>query len=218
MGVLIAIEGICCSGKTTMTQLLAERLTLKGYNSIYNHGAMTYTPVGREFYEITANKNFGITTSFYLIDLIINIQTYIRPLIEKNSRNVVLQDRYFDSITTYANAYGTYSGEDCNIYRIPDVLLKANIAMNAQLKVFCAPPYDVIEQRMTNSKDSKVHSFYRNHPDFLQIAYDELLHVAKNTEGGIIVDTSNNDSIENALYAILLRIDSCQSSDAVNYE
>lgn len=83
MGVLIAIEGICCSGKTTMTQLLAERLTLKGYNSIYNHGAMTYTPVGREFYEITANKNFGITTSFYLIDLIINIQTYIRPLIEK---------------------------------------------------------------------------------------------------------------------------------------
>ncbi len=216
MGVLIAIEGICCSGKTTITQLLAERLILKGYNAIYNHGAMTYTPVGREFYEITTNKNFGITTSFYLIDLIINIQTHIRPLIEENSKNVVLQDRYFDSITTYANAYGTYFGEDCNIYRIPDVLFKAKIAMNAQLRVFCMPPYDVIKLRMTNSKDSKVHSFYRNHPDFLQIAYNELLYVAKNTEDGIIVDTSNNDSIENALSTILLSVDNCQSSDIIN--
>ena len=128
----------------------------------------------------------------------------------------MLQDRYFDSITTYANAYGTYFGEDCNIYRIPDVLFKAKIAMNAQLRVFCMPPYDVIKLRMTNSKDSKVHSFYRNHPDFLQIAYNELLYVAKNTEDGIIVDTSNNDSIENALSTILLSVDNCQSSDIIN--
>lgn len=218
MGVLIAIEGICCSGKTTITRLLAERLTIKGYNSIYNHGAMTYTPIGREFYEITANKNFGITTSFYIVDLIINIQTHIRPMIEENSRNVVLQDRYFDSITTYANAYGIYSKEDCDIYRIPEVLFGTNIVMNAQLKVFCIPPYDVIELRMINSKDSKVHSFYRNHPEFLHIAYNELLHIAKNTEDGIIVDTSNNDSVENALNEILLRIDNFQSSDVVNYK
>lgn len=213
MGVLIAIEGICCSGKTTLTQLLGEKLTLKGYNPIYNHGAMTYTPIGREFYESTANKNFGITTAFYLIDLIINVRTYISPLIEENSKNVVLQDRYFDSITTYANAYGSYFGENCNIYRIPEVLIKANIVMGAQLKVFCVPPYDVIKLRMNNSKDSKVHSFYRNHPDFLQIAYDELLHAANNTKGGIIVDTSNNESVENALNTILLRIDNCRDSD-----
>lgn len=214
MGVLIAIEGICCSGKTTLTQLLGERLILKGYNSIYNHGAMTYTPIGREFYETTVNKNFGITTAFYLIDLIINIQTYIHPLIEENPKNIVLQDRYFDSITTYANAHGSYFGEDCDIYRIPDVLIETNIAMSAQLKVFCIPPFDIIKSRMNNSKGSKIHSFYRNHPDFLQIAYDELLHVAKNTKGGVIVDTSNIDSVEKALNTILLSIENCMSSNS----
>ena len=66
MNNFIVFEGICCSGKTTTCKLLGEKLNELGYESIYNHGAMTYTDVGREFKEVTSKKDLPISVVMYL--------------------------------------------------------------------------------------------------------------------------------------------------------
>lgn len=52
MNNFIVFEGICCSGKTTTCKLLSERINELGYETVYNHGAMTYTDLGKKFKKI----------------------------------------------------------------------------------------------------------------------------------------------------------------------
>ena len=110
----IVFEGICCSGKTTTCKLLKEKINELGYDAIYNHGAMTYTDLGKKFKENLGRKDMPITVSYFFTDLIINTKNIIRPYLEKND-TIVLQDRYFDAITTYIKAYGDYIESDYKI-------------------------------------------------------------------------------------------------------
>lgn len=63
----IVFEGICCSGKTTTCKLLKEKINELGYESIYNHGAMTYTDLGKKFKENLGRKDMPITVSYFLL-------------------------------------------------------------------------------------------------------------------------------------------------------
>ena len=62
----IVFEGICCSGKTTLCNNLSEKIKEMGYQPIYNHGAMTYTDIGREFKKLLGKKDMTITTLYFL--------------------------------------------------------------------------------------------------------------------------------------------------------
>ena len=107
MNNFIVFEGICCSGKTTTCKLLIEKINELGFEAVYNHGAMTYTDLGKKFKENLGKKDMPITVSYFFTDLIINTKNIIRPYLANNN-TIVLQDRYFDAITTYIKAYGDY--------------------------------------------------------------------------------------------------------------
>ncbi len=64
----IVLEGICCSGKTTLAKRLLGELS--NYSTFYNHGAMTYSKLGREFYEKVENLDVPISALYYYADLI----------------------------------------------------------------------------------------------------------------------------------------------------
>ena len=203
MNNFIVFEGICCSGKTTTCNLLRKKINEMGeYKTIYNHGAMTYTDLGKKFKENLGKKDMPITVSYFFIDLIINTKNIIKPyLTDKNT--IVLQDRYFDAITTYIKAYGDYIKSDYNIYDIPKALVKNDILINPSLNVFCIPPFETIKERMAKSKESPVHDFYRDNPDFFRIVYNELVNRANESKENIIIDTSSDLSVEQGINKIL---------------
>lgn len=203
MNNFIVFEGICCSGKTTTCNLLSKKINEIGeYKAIYNHGAMTYTDLGKKFKENLGKKDMPITVSYFFTDLIINTKNIIKPyLSDKNI--IVLQDRYFDAITTYIKAYGDYIKSDYNIYDIPKALVKNDILINPSLNVFCIPPFETIKERMAKSKESPVHDFYRDNPDFFKIVYNELVNKANESNENIIIDTSSDLSVEQGINKIL---------------
>ena len=202
MNNLIVFEGICCSGKTTLCEKLSEKINAVGYQSIYNHGAMTYTDIGMELKQLLGKRDTTITTLYFFTDLILNTKNIIRPQLA-NTNSIVLQDRYYDAITTYINAYGKYCNKDYNIYRISDVLVENDVLLKPALNIFCIPPYETIIERMEKSKSSPVHDFYREHPKFLRLVYDELEKRAKETANSIIIDTSSVKSVNNGIEMIL---------------
>lgn len=202
MNNFIVFEGICCSGKTTTCKLLKEKINELGYDAIYNHGAMTYTDLGKKFKENLGKKDMTITVSYFFTDLIINTKNIIRPYLEKND-TIVLQDRYFDAITTYIKAYGDYIESDYNIYDISKAFVENDILVKPSLSVFCIPPFEIIMERMAQSKKSPVHDFYRDNPKFFRIVYNELIIKANESKENIIIDTSSNSSVEQGINEIL---------------
>ncbi len=202
MNNFIVFEGICCSGKTTTCQKLSEKINELKLKPVYNHGAMTYTEIGKKFKKILGVKDNPITVSYFLTDLIINTQEVIKPLLE-DSNTIVLQDRYYDAITTYINAYGKYSNSDYNIYDIPNALMQKDLLVKPSIEVFCVPPFEIIKERMEKSKDSPVHDYYRKNPKFLRIVYDELENKAKEYDNSIIIDTSSDISVNKGIEKIL---------------
>ena len=185
MNNFIVFEGICCSGKTTTTKLLSERIKELGYETVYNHGAMTYTDLGKKFKQNLGKKDMPITVSYFFTDLIINTKNIIKPYLAKKN-TIVLQDRYFDAITTYPKAF-----------------VENDILIEPSLSVFCIPPFEVIKERMAQSKESPVHDFYRDNPEFFKIVYNELVNKANELEDNIIIDTSSDLSVEQGIDKIL---------------
>ena len=202
MNNFIVFEGICCSGKTTTCKTLSEKINELGYQTIYNHGAMTYTDVGKEFKKLIETKDMPISVLYFFTDLILNTQNVIKPNIS-NSNTIILQDRYFDAITTYIKAYGDYTDIDYDIYRVPEVLVENNVLLKPTLNVFCIPPFEIIKERMENSKTSPVHDFYKQHPNFFKMVYDELKERAKTYPNSIIIDTSSEISVKEGIEKII---------------
>ena len=116
---------------------------------------------------------------------------------------IVLQDRYFDAITTYIKAYGDYIKTDYNIYDIPKAFVENDILIEPSLSVFCIPQFEIIKERMAQSKESPVHDFYRDNPEFFKIVYNELVNKANELEDNIIIDTSSDLSVEQGIDKIL---------------
>ena len=179
-----------------------EKINELGYEAIYNHGAMTYTDLGKKFKENLGKKDMPITVSYFFTDLIINTKNIIKPYLTKKN-TIVLQDRYFDAITTYIKAYGDYIKSDYNIYDIPKAFVENDILIKPSLSVFCIPPFETIKERMDKSKESPVHDFYRDNPEFFKIVYNELVNKANELEDNIIIDTSSDLSVEQGIDKIL---------------
>ena len=105
-GILIALEGIDGSGKTTLAQFLATQLMHAGYSVV-----LTKEPGGTEFGKqmrsIVQNRTTLLTpeTEFLLFaaDRAQHIHDVVKPALEKNC--IVISDRMADSSLAY-QGYG----------------------------------------------------------------------------------------------------------------
>lgn len=204
MGVLLAVEGICCSGKSTFCNNLISKLNSFGLDAYYNHGAFTYTDIGKEFKLLSQNMDCPIGTSFYICDLIINTQNIIKPLI--NNNHVIIQDRYYDSIATYIAAYGKHISKNYNIDSLINRLKENDILMIPTITIYCIPPFEVVIKRLQNSKNSLIHNFYRQNLDFFRLVYEENVIRSNINNNSLVVDTSSSKSIEKSINEILKAI------------
>lgn len=189
----LVIDGMCCSGKSTLCNRLKFELEKEGFVCKYNHGALTYTPIGEKFkHIIQQGMEMPISTIYYLVDLIIDTKVKI----EKDLYDtLVLQDRYIDSISTFIKSYGTFVGKSYDIYEPMELLIKNRILLKPDVHIFCIPQFDIIRRRIANSKKTWLHDMYRNSETFCRVVYDEIVAKAQDTKDAIIIDTDSDYEI-----------------------
>ena len=84
MNNFIVLKEYVVVGKTTTTKLLSERIKELGYETVYNHGAMTYILIQeKSLKRIQGKKDMPITVSYFFTDLIINTKNIIKPYLTK---------------------------------------------------------------------------------------------------------------------------------------
>ena len=191
----VVLEGVCCSGKTTLANRIIE--SFKEEKIIYNHGSMSYSELGREFYTKVDELDIPISALYYYTDLLCDTRNSIVPKLEEGY--IVLKDRYYEYVNKYTNAYGDFHQQNLDIYRISEVLKLNQFLLEPAVKIYCIPPYDIILERMKKSKNTQVHEYYREHPDFNYMVYQELQKVAMNDKEAIIIDSSDELSIQKGM-------------------
>jgi len=98
------LEGIDGSGKTTIANMLVEKLSELGYLAAY-----TYEPTNSELIGLVLTK-YGdlrdphVDALLFALDRLLHVKTTIKPLLEKGF--VVVGDRYLYSSIAYQAAYG----------------------------------------------------------------------------------------------------------------
>lgn len=106
-GVLITIEGIDGSGKTTQTKILLDTLTKKGYDVVRFHEP-TNGKWGRKIRELATNGRHKvkpeIELEFFCLDRLEDIEKNIHPALQE--KKIVIMDRYYFSSVAYQGARG----------------------------------------------------------------------------------------------------------------
>jgi thymidylate kinase len=193
----IVIEGMCQSGKTTLARRLVDELSQQEHTVFYNHGALTYTTVGRAFTEVIDEMSIALSTSYYLADLVQDSTRNLLPKLQANQ--VVIQDRYAKSIITYRRAFSQLTGDYLEIQPVVDLYLELELLIQPKLELFCLPPLDVIRGRMEKARETTVHRFYLDNPDFLELVYNQNRQSAVTSEHAICVDTTNPLNVDRAI-------------------
>lgn len=103
-GLFIVIEGIDGSGKTTIANMIVEKLEEMGYCVLY-----TFEPTNSEVISVLKTKYSDIRDPYidalvFALDRLIHVKTEIKPFIEKGY--IVISDRYYYSSVAYQSASG----------------------------------------------------------------------------------------------------------------
>jgi len=106
-GMLICIEGIDASGKTTQAKLLVKNLNERGYEAVY-----TSEPTKGFFGQILRQKIlYGnervpavVEALLFALDRLEHVEKEIKPALEKEK--IVVSDRYLYSSIAYQGAAG----------------------------------------------------------------------------------------------------------------
>lgn len=196
----VVVEGICCSGKTTLCNLIISELKKLSKKAMYNHGALTYSTIGKKFSEFIDDLSVPFSTLFYFTDLMHNTKSTIIPNLQNNT--IVVQDRYIESIATYKSAYGQLTGSNMEVYPAVEVLIDMGLLIKPSFQIFCIPSLEVIQLRMKNAEKTWVHDFYKENPKFLEYVYNKVYYAALSNKDSIIVDTECEKSIADCIYLI----------------
>ncbi|MBS7604843.1 MAG: dTMP kinase [Candidatus Bathyarchaeia archaeon] len=106
-GLLICIEGLDKSGKTTQSKLLVENLRGMGFEAFYT-SEPSDSEIGRfiERYVLRRDRRLPVSAEALLFaaDRIVHVEREIRPLLDKGK--IVVSDRYIYSSLAYQGAGG----------------------------------------------------------------------------------------------------------------
>ncbi len=102
-GLLIVLEGIDGSGKTTIAKMLIEELEGRGYRTIYTFEPWT-TKFIENLKELGPLRDAYIDALVYAADRLVHIKSVIEPAITNGY--IVICDRYYYSSVAYQSAMG----------------------------------------------------------------------------------------------------------------
>ncbi len=100
---LIAVEGIDGSGKTTVAKRIVERLKNLGYNAVYLQEP-THGKYGRRIRESGRRYDAEEEMKLFLLDRMEDVEKNIIPALK--SGKIVVMDRYYYSNIAYQSARG----------------------------------------------------------------------------------------------------------------
>jgi dTMP kinase len=110
-GILVALEGIDGTGKSTQVERLTALFSERGYNAVAFHEP-THSPWGRRLREAAAaGRRISAPSQeldLFLQDRRYDVAAHIKPALA--SRQLVLMDRYYFSTVAYQGALGIDSG------------------------------------------------------------------------------------------------------------
>jgi len=190
-GKLIVFEGVCGVGKTTVARQLIDRLSAMGLQSIYNHGACTYTELGRRFHQLTEDMSVPFSTAFYLADLVQDTVRQIKPWLERGL--YVIQDRYADSIIAYRRAWGRQSGESMDPSPVIDLYTELDLLEVPELTVWFQAPRQVLLGRLAVARPTSVHKRYLEDPVFLDLVQEEFERLTRAKDRWLTLSTVSPD-------------------------
>lgn len=193
----VVLEGMCQSGKTSLAKRLEAELAQAGQTVFYNHGALTYTETGQAFAKNIDQMSIAFSTSFYLADLVQNTQRGILPRLHENQ--IIIQDRYVNSILTYRRAYSALTGEYLDTQPVVDLYLTLGLLIQPGLELFCLPPVEIIRERLNKARQTSVHDFYLENPKFIDLVYNQIKHMADQSPQAICVNTNDPANVEAAI-------------------
>lgn len=177
LGKLIVIEGVCGSGKSTLSKEILEYIKSLGLECTYNHGACTHTDIGKVFKELTKTQPDLFSTSFYIADLIQNYLQHVKPLLEQGV--IVVQDRYIHSITTYVKAKSRLELLDAlDVSPVLDCYLNLQLLAPPDFSILCYAEITEIKKRLSE-RPSHRHKTYLTNLNLLEKIQDEFLETAK---------------------------------------
>lgn len=189
-GKLIAIEGMCCSGKTTLAKNLVKIALQNNFNKvIYNKGALSLSKFGDVVKSLSNEMSIAFSTAFYITDIIIDYKKTILPMLLKN--NWVVQDRYIDSIISFRDAYSVWNNEYLDTSIIFEEIISENIIRMPDLTIYCKPALSVIKKRLkANINSSSLHSIYLENPRLLKLIYEKTYDRINDAKKHFVIDTS----------------------------
>ncbi len=137
-GMLICIEGIDASGKTTQAKLLVKNLNEMGYEAVY-----TSEPTKGFFGQILRQKIlYGnervpavVEALLFALDRLEHVEKEIKPALEKEK--IVVSDRYLYSSIAYQGAAGLDPAwiEEINRWAIkPDLAIYLDVPAEVVIK------------------------------------------------------------------------------------
>lgn len=181
-GVLIAIDGIDGSGKTTQTMILFERLRKNGYPVVHLHEP-TEGVWGQKIKDLATNGRHRVTAEtefdFFFQDRLEDVEKNILPTLKK--KKIVIMDRYYFSNVAYQGARGldpTYiEKRNKEIAPEPDIFFLLDLTSKAALRRIrnkrkATPSYFERERYLENVRQIFLKQF-KNRPNVIIIDGNE---------------------------------------------
>lgn len=150
-GLLICIEGLDKSGKTTQSYLLVEALKNMGFNAVYTTEPSS-GEIGRFIRRYILNRGERIPTPIeallFAADRLDHAERVIKPLL--NERKIVVSDRYVFSSLAYQGAAGL------DLEWIMEI---NKMAPKPDLAIFLDVPVEVVMKRIQKRRRRSVMEF-----------------------------------------------------------
>ncbi len=166
---LISIEGIDGSGKTTISRKLYEHLKDKGY-TVYLFREPGSTKIGEKIRELLLYYNLSERSELLLFESARAelVTKKIIPLLKED--NIVILDRFYDSTTAY-QGYGR--GIDIEVVTILNNFATAGIKPNVTFLLDVTPETAIKRIGGTKDRFEEIEFLERVRKGFLRIAEEE---------------------------------------------